>query len=95
MARRLFVAFALLVALVVPAEAGAQATTGRTRPGSARNFDLVGSHALYSRGMNAPPAVYHNASVRGTGSTRRPGRSTRGSSWSISHAPHGRASSAR
>ena len=58
MTRRLLLALALLAALAPPASA--QQTTEPTRRGTAENFELVGAHTLFSRGMNAAPAIYHN-----------------------------------
>jgi hypothetical protein len=51
---------ALLVALALPAAAGAQNPGDGATAGTARNFELVGHEPLFNRGMNAAVAVYHN-----------------------------------
>jgi hypothetical protein len=60
MPSRLSALAVLLVALALPAAAGAQNPGDGETPGTARSFELVGHEPLFNRGMNAAIAVYHN-----------------------------------
>lgn len=46
---------AMVLAVMAPA-----GITAAPEPGTAENFQLVGHHALFDRGMNAAPAIYEN-----------------------------------
>ena len=60
MRRTFIIGLAIVAGLTLPAAAGAQEVGRGATPGTSRNFDLVGHNALFSRGMNAAIAVYHN-----------------------------------
>jgi hypothetical protein len=60
MRRRLLLAVALLVAFALPPGGNAQNPGEGETPGTSRSFELVGHEPLFSRGMNAAIAVYHN-----------------------------------
>ncbi|MDQ4018929.1 MAG: hypothetical protein M3188_03730, partial [Actinomycetota bacterium] len=73
MASRRSVLAAILVALALPASAGAQNPGDGETPGTARNFELVGHEPLLARGMNAAIAVYHNYAYVGNRTDASPG----------------------
>ncbi len=56
----------LFPAVIAAALAIAPAITARAAGSSTLNFQLVGSNALYNRGMNAAPAVYDHAMYIGS-----------------------------
>jgi hypothetical protein len=62
-----------LIAIAVPLLFTASVRAGTTEPGTARNFTLVGHDALFSRGMNAAPAVYRHFVYVGNRTDGAPG----------------------